>query len=172
MVEFKKLCESAQGGAREDTLQAYGDLINASHESLRDLYDCTVDSVDRLQELCLECGSLGSRQTGRLCERFHTRPLTTGGGWGGAVVSLVPVESVGDFLVKVKASYPAYKGLSEDALNQAAFATAPGCGAGGEFDSLPSPASTDPSHAIDRRVHSVSRRVAPRVEYLVVQMHI
>lgn len=67
VVDFKKLCETtAAGDANPETLQTYGKLINASHESLRDLYDCTVDSVDRLQELCLECGALGSRQTGGL----------------------------------------------------------------------------------------------------------
>lgn len=86
---------------------------------MKELYDATVPSVDTLQELCLESGSIGSRQTG--------------GGWGGAVISLVNVEDVPQFIESIRGKYAAYKGLDEEALNKAVFATAPGCGAGGEF---------------------------------------
>lgn len=43
-----------------------GALITASHVSMRDLYEATVPEVDDLQSLCLQCGSLGSRQTGEI----------------------------------------------------------------------------------------------------------
>jgi len=49
------------------------------------------------------------------------------------VVSLVPLSKADVFLEKVKRSYPLYQGLSEEDLDEAAFATLPGSGAGGEF---------------------------------------
>lgn len=65
VIEFHRVCEAAANeGVQEATLTKLGALINASHASLKDDYDCTVDSVDTLQQMCLECGSLGSRQTG------------------------------------------------------------------------------------------------------------
>lgn len=74
--------------------------------------------MDTLQKLCLESGALGSRQTG--------------GGWGGAVISLVPVSSLDEFMSSIKGKFSAYEGLSDEAMGKAVFATAPGCGAGGE----------------------------------------
>lgn len=65
VIEFHRVCEAAANeNVHEATLIKLGELINASHASLRDDYDCTVDSVNTLQEMCLRCGSLGSRQTG------------------------------------------------------------------------------------------------------------
>jgi galactokinase len=65
VIEFHRVCEAAAvEGVQEATLSKLGQLLNASHASLKDDYDCTVDSVDMLQKLCLESGSLGSRQTG------------------------------------------------------------------------------------------------------------
>lgn len=62
----------------------------------------------------------------------------TGGGWGGAVVSLVPVSKLDDFLTAIKQKYPAYQSLDPAALGKAVFATAPGCGAGGTLGCLES----------------------------------
>ena len=100
-----------------------GQLINESHESCRDIYECTVPQTDRLQEVCLAQGALGARQTG--------------GGWGGAVISLVPVSQVTEFLTKINAAYKPFEGLSEAEVDEAAFATLPGSGAGSESLVLP-----------------------------------
>jgi galactokinase len=74
VIEFQRLCEAAGNGDDcEATMDKLGQLMNASHASLKDDYDCTVASVDTLQELCLECGSLGSRQTGRKATGLDSR---------------------------------------------------------------------------------------------------
>lgn len=56
-----------------------------------------------------------------------------GAGWGGCTVSLVPSSHVTTFIQSVKGRYPGYKGLSEEKLNEAIFATRPGSGAFGEL---------------------------------------
>lgn len=60
-----------------------------------------------------------------------TTPL--GGGWGGAVISLLPSNRASDFLREVRKMYSLYRGLSVDELDKAAFITVPGSGAGCEL---------------------------------------
>jgi galactokinase len=48
-------------------------------------------------------------------------------------VSLIPILEAEEFLETIKRTYPLYRGLSEEDLNEAAFATLPGSGAGGEW---------------------------------------
>ena len=57
-----------------------------------------------------------------------------GAGWGGCTVSLVRSTDVTTFIQSVREKYPGYRGLSEDKLNEAIFATRPGSGAFGEYD--------------------------------------
>ncbi|OCF32013.1 galactokinase [Kwoniella heveanensis BCC8398] len=123
VCRFTALCEdlagnaNGPGGSNSDAVvQELGQLITASHHSMKELYDATVPEVDELQALCLECGALGSRQTG--------------GGWGGAVISLIPAEQADSFLAQVRTRYGGFKGLSEEQLQEAAFVTVPGSGAG------------------------------------------
>lgn len=73
-------------------LTAFGKLMNASHESLRDLYEVSCTELDTLVEsaLKLEC-VLGSRMTGA--------------GFGGCTVSLVKGDGVDEFIEKVGAEY-------------------------------------------------------------------
>lgn len=118
VARFAELCNAiaadpAKGGAGAEEL---GRLLNGSHESLRDLFDATVPQVEQLRDICLRNGALGSRQTG--------------GGWGGAVISLLPADQVPEFVQKVTKEYPAYKGLSPEKLDEVAFASMPGSGAG------------------------------------------
>lgn len=72
------------------------------------------------------------KQVSPASHNYRIKLKGTGGGWGGAVVSLVPMSKTEDFLEKVKRMYPLYKGLSEEEVDEAAFATLPGSGAGGE----------------------------------------
>jgi galactokinase len=58
----------------------FGRLMVESHASQRDDYQITVPETDALVEAALRVGAIGSRQTG--------------GGWGGAIVSLVPDADV------------------------------------------------------------------------------
>lgn len=73
-------------------LKAFGKLMIASHESLRDLYEVSCDELDILVDsaLKLDC-VLGSRMTGA--------------GFGGCTVSLVKEDGVDEFIEKVGAEY-------------------------------------------------------------------
>lgn len=73
-------------------LNAFGKLMTASHESLRDLYEVSCKELDTLVEsaLKLDC-VLGSRMTGA--------------GFGGCTVSLVKEDGVDEFIKKVGNEY-------------------------------------------------------------------
>jgi galactokinase len=57
-----------------DDLRTVGELLNASHESLRDLYEVSTPAVEATVEILLEAGAVGAR------------PI--GGGFGGSVLGL------------------------------------------------------------------------------------
>lgn len=77
---------------KQGDLNAFGKLMNASHESLRDLYEVSCTELDTLVESAqkLDC-VLGSRMTGA--------------GFGGCTVSLVKEDGVDEFIEKVGAEY-------------------------------------------------------------------
>lgn len=66
--------------ARRGDLAAIGPLMTASHASMRDDFENSVPVVDRAVSAALAGGALGARMTG--------------GGFGGAVVALVPRDAV------------------------------------------------------------------------------
>ncbi|XP_061451022.1 N-acetylgalactosamine kinase isoform X2 [Rhineura floridana] len=111
VLEFKKICTEAP----DDAVQLLGDLMNQSHSSCKDLYECSCPELNQLVDICLQFGAVGSR--------------LTGAGWGGCSVSMVPVDKLERFLADVKEAY--YKNnnqklaLEENCL----FATNPGSGA-------------------------------------------
>ncbi|XP_044294525.1 N-acetylgalactosamine kinase [Varanus komodoensis] len=111
VLEFKKICTEAP----DDAVQLLGDLMNQSHASCKDLYECSCPELNQLVDICLRFGAVGSR--------------LTGAGWGGCTVSMVPMEKLEQFLTNVKEAF--YKsndqrlGLVESSL----FATNPGGGA-------------------------------------------
>jgi len=59
---------------------AIGDLLDASHRSMRDDFEISVPELDLAVEAALNAGALGARMTG--------------GGFGGAAIALTPVELV------------------------------------------------------------------------------
>jgi galactokinase len=76
----------------------FGRLMNESHVSLRDLYQVSCRELDIMVEVARRLpGCLGSRMTG--------------GGFGGATVSLVEADAVADFSVQVAQGYRAATGL-------------------------------------------------------------
>lgn len=77
---------------KENRLEYFGALMNASHDSLRDLYEVTGVELDTLVGAARKVeGVLGSRMTGA--------------GFGGCTVSLVRENNVQDFIQKVGAEY-------------------------------------------------------------------
>lgn len=76
----------------EKDLVAFGKLLNASHDSLRDDYEVTGVELDTLQETAI-------KQTGVLGARM------TGAGFGGCAIALVEKEHVEDFKSTVEKIY-------------------------------------------------------------------
>lgn len=86
VYQFRDICEK---GEYQNQLEDLGKLMNESHFSCRDLYNCSSPELEVLTELCRKSGAFGSR--------------LTGAGWGGCCISLVPFEKVGPFLKAIEA---------------------------------------------------------------------
>lgn len=79
-------------------LLTFGQLMNASHESLRDLYEVSCEELDAMVEEALAIpGVIGSRMTGA--------------GFGGCTVSLVAEDAVEQFIATVGKHYQERTGL-------------------------------------------------------------
>lgn len=88
IARTKKAVEELKLG----NLQAFGKLMNQSHDSLRDDYEVTGNELDAMVTAARKIeGTIGSRMTG--------------GGFGGSTVSLVKDEFVDEFIEKVGAEY-------------------------------------------------------------------
>ncbi|MEI8085190.1 MAG: galactokinase [Paludibacter sp.] len=82
-------------------LVLFGQLMNASHASLRDDYEVTGPELDTMAEEAWKIqGVIGSRMTG--------------GGFGGCTVSLVKDEAIDAFIATVGAAYEAKVGIKPD----------------------------------------------------------
>lgn len=97
------------------TLEACGELMNASHTSCKVGYECSCPELDELTQLCRSLGALGSR--------------LTGAGWGGSAVSLIRAGTEEEFLAGVKKGYYDKRPELKDRVATSLFATAPGQGA-------------------------------------------
>jgi len=86
---------------KNNNLKEFGELMNASHVSLRDDYEVSCDEIDVLVEEAWKVdGVIGSR--------------ITGGGFGGCTVSIVKDEAVETFKEKVGAAYKERVGKDAD----------------------------------------------------------
>ena len=86
---------------KENNLKLFGELMNASHVSLRDDYQVSCDEIDVLVEEAWKVdGVIGSR--------------ITGGGFGGCTVSIVKDEAVESFQEKVGTAYEKRVGKKAD----------------------------------------------------------
>ncbi|XP_062848099.1 N-acetylgalactosamine kinase [Trichomycterus rosablanca] len=111
VLEFKAVCDSPPSGA----VLKLGELMNQSHASCRDFYECSCSELDQLVDTCLQAGAVGSR--------------LTGAGWGGCTVSMVPTEKVASFLQTVKERYYMPDARRAALVKQSLFVTRPGGGA-------------------------------------------
>lgn len=92
VVEECERVERAVEAMESGDIVALGKLLNASHKSLKELYEVTGKELDALAEAAQkhpDC--VGSRMTG--------------GGFGGCTISLVRRSAVGDFIAKVGEEY-------------------------------------------------------------------
>mmetsp|Transcript_15956 Transcript_15956/g.47930 ORF Transcript_15956/g.47930 Transcript_15956/m.47930 type:complete len:529 (+) Transcript_15956:94-1680(+) len=108
VLEFRRVCESSSVDA-----QKLGSLMNASHQSLRDRFECSCAELDLLTAHCRRKGALGSRMTGA--------------GWGGWTVSLLREEDAVRFLTVELPSF--YALPAAQVQGKHALTTAPGAGA-------------------------------------------
>jgi galactokinase len=77
---------------KEDRIDEFGQLMNASHVSLRDDYEVSCPEIDVLVDLAWAIpGVIGSR--------------ITGGGFGGCTVSIVKNDAVTPFIEQIGAEY-------------------------------------------------------------------
>lgn len=70
---------------------AIGDLLTASHASLRDDFEVSVPELDLAVETALDNGALGARMTG--------------GGFGGAAIALVPKDEISRIQVALDGAF-------------------------------------------------------------------
>eukprot|EP01121_Diplochlamys_sp_Union-15-3_P020969 TRINITY_DN8357_c0_g1_i1.p1 TRINITY_DN8357_c0_g1~~TRINITY_DN8357_c0_g1_i1.p1 ORF type:complete len:472 (+),score=69.66 TRINITY_DN8357_c0_g1_i1:37-1452(+) len=104
------------GSKNKDSLKDLGELMNQSHFSCSNNYDCSCPELDRLTEICRKAGAYGSR--------------LTGAGWGGCTVSLIPPDIKEKFFTSLRDEYYAKEkpgALSH--LSDVLFCSSPGTGA-------------------------------------------
>ena len=70
------------------TAEEFGKVMNDSHSSCRDLFECSCPELEELVRISSSCGAVGTR--------------LTGAGWGGCNVSAVRVGEVDAFIDGVK----------------------------------------------------------------------
>lgn len=73
--------------------RAIGKLLYASHESMRDDFEISIDELDTAVETALRHGAIGARMTG--------------GGFGGAAIALTPIEKISEVTLSVLAEFEA-----------------------------------------------------------------
>src|SRR5690606_14256192 len=95
---------------REHGARGIGDLLVASHASMRDDFEISVAELDTAVEAALSAGALGARMTG--------------GGFGGAAIALVEQSAVAEVSDAVTAAFAA-SGFSAPHL----FTVTPSAGA-------------------------------------------
>ncbi len=100
ITENKRVTDAVEALKKND-LKYFGELMNASHVSLRDDYEVTGAELDALVEEAWNAdGVIGSRMTGA--------------GFGGCTVSIVKDNCVDNFIAKVGPAYEKRTGLKPD----------------------------------------------------------
>lgn len=100
VYENRRTIQAVQA-LKDNDIAAFGQLMNASHVSLRDDYEVTGVELDTLVEEAWKVdGVIGSRMTGA--------------GFGGCTVSIVKKGSIDDFIARVGAAYQARIGYAAD----------------------------------------------------------
>src|SRR5437762_7103265 len=93
---------------------AFGELLDASHQSLRDDYEVSHPELDRLVGLAREAGAAGAR--------------LTGAGFGGSIVALCRVERAPEVVAALRERFYAPRGAAGD-VGRHVFTADPSAGA-------------------------------------------
>lgn len=98
--ENQRVLDSVEA-LKNNNLEAFGQYMNQSHDSLRYLYEVTGDELDAMvEEFQREPGTLGARMTGA--------------GFGGCTVALVHEDDVKNVMKEVARNYEARTGLKPE----------------------------------------------------------
>lgn len=101
VISENKRVQLAAAALEEGNLQRFGQLMAASHRSLRDDYEVSSPELDLMVDLANRAeGVYGARMTG--------------GGFGGCTVNLVAAGAVPEFTAKIAAAYQARIGVVPD----------------------------------------------------------
>lgn len=101
IAEENARVRSAVPALESGDIASFGQLMNDSHDSLRDLFDVSSDPLNHLVRLAREQPSvLGSR--------------LTGAGFGGCTVTILPTKDIERFREVVGATYTQATGLTAD----------------------------------------------------------
>ena len=92
VTENARVLETVQR-LRESSPRSIGELMYASHKSMRDDFEISVDELDTAVETALRHGAVGARMTG--------------GGFGGAAIALTSVERISEVTNSVYAEFEA-----------------------------------------------------------------
>ncbi|XP_065200881.1 N-acetylgalactosamine kinase-like isoform X1 [Planococcus citri] len=106
---FCSICDGAK------SIDELGRLMNESHFSLKNLYECSHVELEKLVTICSLNGASGVR--------------LTGAGWGGCVVALVPLATAEEFVKSVKAAFYTGKVPASVNIDDLIFITKPHHGA-------------------------------------------
>lgn len=114
VLRFVAACE---GSAESDVMAELGRLMVQSHESCRDLYQCSHPAVDRIVEIALRNGASGAR--------------ITGAGWGGSAIALADGDEAAERVIAAlkREYYDAPPQGAETGVKTPLFATKPCRGA-------------------------------------------
>lgn len=110
VLDFGDACAADHTAA---TMAQLGGLMDASHASCRDDYECSCEELDRLCEVAKKAGAVGAR--------------LTGAGWGGCMVALVEAGSEEAVIAAMDAEY--YTSQPDERRIAARFASKPAAGA-------------------------------------------
>src|SRR5213596_2688889 len=105
----------AEAAMAAQDLAAFGQLLDASHQSLRDDYEVSHPELDRLVELAREAGAAGAR--------------LTGAGFGGSIVGLCRGERAPEVVAALRERFYAPRGAA-DGVGQHLFVAESAAGAG------------------------------------------
>jgi galactokinase len=109
ITENQRVLDTVLALAQGD-LETFGKLLIASHASMRDDFEISIEELDLAVETAMATGAVGSRMTG--------------GGFGGAAIAVIKQELLGELESNCKAAFAA-KGYLEPRV----FAVVPSEGA-------------------------------------------
>ncbi|XP_047985327.1 N-acetylgalactosamine kinase [Leguminivora glycinivorella] len=126
--EFRNICSQSgnskvngtnghtiNGESQNETLSTLGKLMLQSHESLKNLYECSHTNLDLIVEISQKLG-------------IHSR--LTGAGWGGCAVALCPKNLLENYIETLKEEfYDKHCNIDKVDAHMYVFATTPNHGA-------------------------------------------